>query len=99
MLLYACAYGEYVYVEDYILRAYVGLRGEKYVCPLADLYLALIGGGLALFIECHHHHCCTERLYGLGLFNERFRSFLEAYGVDDAFALSILQTGQDGVPV
>ena len=26
-------------------------------------------------------------------------SFLEAYGVDDAFALCVFQTGDDGVPV
>ena len=53
MLLYPCAYGEYVGVEDYVLRRESDRFGEDAICALADGDFALGGVRLPVFVERH----------------------------------------------
>ena len=98
VLLDACADGEDVGVEDYVLRGYPG-AGEKAVAVLADLRLALQRDGLPLLVESHYYHGSAEGVYDPGLAYELFLAFLQGDGVHDAFALGVLQALEYGVPV
>ena len=99
MLFYSGSDGENVGIEDYILRVHPGFFGEETVGSGADLYLSVEGCCLTFFVKCHYYYCCSEGLYGLCLFDELFRAFLEADGVHDAFALGVLEACDDGFPV
>ena len=72
---------------------------EQPVSSPADFCFPVKCGGLSLFVEGHHHHCSPESVYFFCLFQERLLALLQAYGVHNAFALSVFQTRDDGVPM
>ena len=90
--------GKYVHVEDDLFGT-DSRFGQEFIGAGADSDLSLVRRGLAFFVEGHHHHRGAQVADLAGLFEETFRPFLQADGVDDAFALGVLQAGQDAVPV
>ena len=56
MLLDAGGDGQDVGIEDDVVRIETHLIDENPIGALADADLLLIAGGLAVFIEGHHHH-------------------------------------------
>ena len=86
-------------IENYILRRNVQSFREQPVSPPADFCFPVKCGGLTLFVEGHHHHCCPESVYFFCFFQERLLALLQAYGVYNAFALSVFQTRDNGVPM
>ena len=56
VLLHAGGDGEDVRVEDDVLGREADLVDQDAVGALADADLVLVGGGLALLVEGHHHH-------------------------------------------
>ena len=61
--------------------------------------LAFVCRGLSFFVESHHDNCGTQASQFKGFTKEILLSGLETYGVDDAFALRVLQSGQNCLPV
>ena len=90
--------GEHVHVEDDLFGSDACFRQEL-VSAFADSGLACVGCGLAFFVEGHHDHRGAEVANLAGFFQETVRPFFQTDGVDDAFALGVLQSGQDAVPV
>ncbi len=90
--------GEDVGVEDDVFRREADLFGEDLVGARADLDLALLGVGLAFFVEGHDDHGRAVLAAQLGLLDELVFAFLHGDGVDDALALDALQAGFDDRP-
>ncbi len=89
MLVDARAHGEDVHVEDDVAGTEADAR-EQLVGALADGYLALVGGGLTVFVERHHHHGGTILLQ-LSCFPEEVGlTVFQADAVHDAFPLCVL---------
>ena len=91
-------HGENIYIEDDVLRREPDAR-EQLVGAGGNGYLALVGRGLAILVEGHHHHGSAQATQLAGFLEEILGAVLEADGVDDALALHVLQTGDDGGPV
>ena len=98
MLRDACADGQDIDVEDDIFRRNAD-AGQEAVRALADGDFLLVGGRLARFVEGHHDHGGAQPVDFPGLREEGFLAVLEADGVDDTFALGVLQARQDAFPV
>ena len=60
--------------------------------------LALIGRGLSLLVEAHHHDGGTIAHHIAGMADEDILAFLKRDGIDDALALAALQCGSDDIP-
>ena len=99
MLFHARGHSQHIRVEDDVLWQHAHLFCQKPVGPLGYLYPALIGSGLSLFIETHHHHGSTQSFHITGMSQERLFTFFEGDGVDDRLTLYTLQTRQDHLPV
>ena len=56
VLLDAGGDSEDIRVEDDVLGRKVDARRENVISALADFELAVVGVGLAFFVEGHHHH-------------------------------------------
>ena len=69
--------GEDVWVEDDVLWVEADFIYEDVVGALADVDLVLVGGGLAVFIECHDDDCCAVFHDFTGVFAEGVFSFFE----------------------
>ncbi len=91
--------GEDIEVEDDVFGREVELFDQQLVGALGDLDLAILGIGLALFVEGHDHHGGAVVQTGLGLFQELVFAFLERDGVDHPLALDTLQPGLDDFPL
>jgi hypothetical protein len=76
---------------DFVHQHAVGAR--------ADVDLALVGVGLALFVEGHHHRGRAVAAHQRGLALEFGLAFLQADAVDDALALDALEAGFDDAPL
>ena len=98
MLLDAGGDGEDVRVEDDVLGREIDLVDQHAVGALADLDLALVGVGLALLVEGHHHGGRAVALDQLGLVLEGVHALLHGDRVDDALALDAAQAGLDHFP-
>ena len=98
MLLDARPDGKDVDVEDDVLRRKAD-GGQQVVGTLSDGNLPLVGRGLPFLVEGHHDHCGAQASQLKSFGQEVLLSGLEADGVDDAFALCVLQSGQDCRPV
>jgi hypothetical protein len=95
VLLDAGGDGEDVGVEDDVLGREADLVDQDAVGARADLDLALVGVGLALLVEGHHHGGGAVAAHQRGLAAELGLAFLQADAVDDALALDALQAGLD----
>ena len=98
MLLEARADREDVHVEDDVLRRETD-GSQQLIGTLGDGCLTLEGGGLTFLIKSHHHDGGTQSAQLAGLVEKVLLAVLQADGVDDALALCVLQTCQDGRPV
>ena len=99
VLLDTCSYGKDIDIENNVMRRDVQLDCQQFICSLANLYLPAERGGLTGFVECHHHHCRSQRMDFRRLFQESLFTFLKADGVYNALSLSVLQTGYNGFPM
>ena len=90
--------GQYIDIQDDILRRNAD-ASEEPVRPLRDSDLFLIGRGLPFLVEGHDDHGGTEAVDFCGFFQEGRLPAGEADGVDDAFALGVLESREDAVPV
>ena len=90
--------GEDVRVEDDVLGRETDLVHQDVVGAPADLDLALVGVGLALFIEGHHDRRRAVPAQQLGLLLEGVFTFLHADRVHDGLALHAAQAGLDDAP-
>ena len=98
MFFYPGAYRQHIGIEDYFLGRYPG-SSKQPVCPGAYLDFSLECGGLSLLVESHDDHRGTEAAYCESLVDECLFAFFQAYGIDDAFSLGILQPCKYGFPV
>ena len=74
VFLDACGYGEYIYVEYYVLWWETDFS-EQTVCSLANGSLTFKGGCLSFFVEGHNYYCSSNLEQESGLFKEvRFAS-------------------------
>ena len=92
-------HGKDVGVEDDVFRREADLVDQDVVGARADLVLARLGVGLAVFVEGHDHHRRAVSLAQLGVMDEGLDAFLHGDGVDDALALDALETGLDHLPL
>ena len=99
VLLDAGGDGEDVGVEDDVLGREVEFIDQDAVGPLADRDLALVGVGLALLVEGHHHRGGAVALDQLRVVLEGVDAFLHRDRVDDALALDAAQAGLDHFPL
>ncbi len=90
--------GEDVWVEYDVLWRETYLVHEDQVGSLANTHFILQGSCLTILVEGHHHDRGAVALRHASLLLERIFTFLEAYGIDDAFALSHLQSRLDHGP-
>ncbi|MPM40213.1 hypothetical protein SDC9_86853 [bioreactor metagenome] len=99
VLFDARSHGKNVGIEDDVFGRKTHLIHQHAVGTLADFDLALVGVGLALFVERHHHGRRTIAFDQLGLLLELLDTFLHRDRIDDAFALDAAQSGLDHVPL
>ena len=95
----ACSDRKDIDIENNILWRDVQSFREQPVSSPADFCFPVKCGCLSLFVDGHHHHCSPESVYFFCLFQERLLALLQAYGVYNAFALSVFQTRDNGVPM
>ena len=96
--------GENIRVENDVFgrKTYptlVNIRHQHPVSAFANFHLALVGVGLAFFVERHHHRGRAIALDQLGLAFEFVQALFHADGVDDALALDATQTRFDDAPL
>ena len=99
VLLHAGGDGEDVGIEDDVFGREADLVDQDPVGALADADLVLVGRGLALLVEGHHHHGRAVLQHGRGVLAELLFAFLQRDRVDDALALQALQPGLDDLPL
>ena len=99
MLLDAGRDREDVRVEDDVLGREADLVHQDVVAAFADLGLAFVGVGLALFVERHHHGRRAVAAHQRGVLDEVLLAFLERDGIDDGLALHALQPRLDDAPL
>ncbi len=87
--------GKDVGIEDDVLRREADLFGQDLVGARRNLDLALLGVGLALLVEGHHHHRGAVPAHDPGVMDELFFALLHGDRVDDRLALHALQAGFD----
>ncbi len=87
--------GKDVRVEDDVFRGKPGLFGQQLVGPLADLDLAFIGVGLALFVEGHDDDGGTVSAHQLRLRDEGVFALLHRDRIDDRLALHAFEPRLD----
>ncbi len=97
MFLDTGRHGEHIGIEDNVLRREADLLGQHLVGPGANLGLAGIGIGLALFIEGHDDHCRTIGTDLARLGDEFFLAFLHGDRIHDPLALDAFQACLDDV--
>ena len=98
MLPDACAHREDVHVEDDVLWR-ESYAGQQLVCSFGYRRFPFVGCGLPLLVEGHHHNCGPQLHQQACLVEELRLAALQAYGVDDALALCVLQSCNDRWPV
>ena len=99
MLLHASGNGEDIGVEDDVEGIHAHLLRQDPVGPPGYLDTSLVGRGLPLFVEAHHHHCSPVAHHIPGMLNKLLLALFQRDGVHDALALHTLQTGLDDLPV
>ena len=99
MLFDASGNGEDVWIEDDVVGIEADLVDEDAIRAFANADLFLIGRGLTVFIEGHHHHRCAVTHDMTRVVFENFLTFLERDRIDDALALQVLQTGLEDLPL
>ena len=98
VLLYACAHGQHVGVEDDVLGREAQLFGQKAVGPPADGHPALARACLTLLVKGHHDHTSPVPADQPRLALERLLSLLQADRVHDALTLQAAQPCLDHRP-
>ena len=92
------SYREYVGVKDDVTRIHAHLLRQNVISALSYLDTPLIGSSLALFVEAHDYHGCTEALYILGVADKHALSFLQRDGIDHRLSLTTLEASKDDIP-
>ena len=77
MLFDTCSDGEYVGIEDDVLRRETDFVHQNTVRSPANGDLSFNSIGLAFFVESHHDHCGAVSAYCFSLLSERFFALLE----------------------
>ena len=98
VLLDAGCDGEYVGVENDIVRGHAHCFCQQFVRTGADFDLAVRRISLALLIEGHDHHRRTIGKAGAGMGEEAILAFLQRDGINDQLALHAFQPGLDHIP-
>ena len=97
MLVDAGGDGEHIGIEDDVFRRETVL-GQHFIGALANLDLAFLRIGLALFIERHDHGGgAISAAFACGLQEQRL-AFLHRDGIDDRLAGHAFQPGLDHLP-
>ena len=100
MLLDACGNGEYIRVENNVLRVEIdAARCENVVGAAAYGNLAVESVGLSVFVECHHHHRSAHLPDVACMGNKLLLAVFQADAVYDAFARNLLQRLGNHAPV
>ena len=99
MFIDTCTDREDVDIEDYVFRIYSCFFSKQSVRSFAYFYLPVICSRLSVLVKGHNDHCCTQTPDRPCLFNESLGAFLKADGIHDTFALGVLQTGQNSIPM
>ena len=97
VLFHARCHGEDVGVEDDVLGRKADLD-QNLIGSLADADLFLISGGLALFVEGHHHGGSAIFQHSSGVLAKLFLALFERDRVHDALALQALEPCLDDFP-
>lgn len=90
--------GEDVGVKNDVLGREADFIDKDVVGALADAALVLVSGGLALFVKGHDDDSSAVVEDVLGIFSEGVFAFFEGDGVDDAFALEVLESFFNDLP-
>ena len=98
VLFNACGYRQDVGVEDYVERVHAHIFRQQLVGAAGYLHPPLIGRGLSLLVEAHHHDSRAEASHVAGVGEKDVFAFLQRDGVHDAFALQAFQSGCHHVP-
>ncbi len=85
-------------IEDDVFGREAHLVDQNVVGPRADFDLALLGVGLPLLVERHHHDGGAIAHYKARIVDERLFAFLQADGIDDRLALANLEPRLDHRP-
>ena len=99
MLFDAGGNGEDVWIENDVVGIESDLVDKDAIRAFTDADFFLIGCGLAVFIEGHHHHRRAVTHDVPRVVFENFLSLLERDRVDDALALQALQAGLENLPL
>ena len=73
--------------------------GQEIVGTTGNGNLAFVGCGLSFLVESHHNNSGSQSAQFCGFGQEVLFACFETYGVDDAFALCVLQSGKYCRPV
>ena len=92
MLFYSSGYGEHIRVKDNVFWLHTSFFHKETIRPLSNGDTATIVGCLPFFVEKHNHNGSSEIFHYFGISKERFFSLLQGNGIDNAFALTALQT-------
>ena len=77
MFLHTCSHSQHIRIEDNILRQHTYSFCQKLIGSLGNLNTTLIGSGLSLFVETHHHHGSTQSLHILRMGDKSLFTFFE----------------------
>ena len=99
MLLHTSGYGKHIGIEDYVERIHPDLLSKNTICTLRNFYSSLVGSGLSLFVEAHHHHGSTIAHDIASMTHKHVLTLLERYGVDDTLALHAFESCGDDIPL
>ena len=90
--------GEDVGVEDDVFGREANFIDEDVVGAFTDTALVFVGRGLTLFIEGHDDDGGSVVEDVAGVFSEGFFAFFKRDGVNDSFALEVLESFGDDLP-
>ena len=99
VLFHTRGHSQDVGVEDDVVGLHPHLFRQDAIGTGGNLYATLIGRGLSLLVEAHHHDRSTKALHVAGMSHEDFLAFLQRDTVHDALALHTLQSGRDDLPL
>ena len=98
MLLHAGGNGEDVRIEDNVFGRKTNFVDQHPVGAFADANLLMVGSGLPLLVEGHHHDRCAIFQHCSGVLAELLFAFLQRDRIHDALALQTFQSCLDDLP-
>lgn len=91
MFRYAGGNGQNIRVKNDVTRIYTGLFGQKTIGTPAYFYLPVIGVGLSVLVEGHHHYRRSMGMNVPCLIQELTLAMFQRDGVDNRFARNVVQ--------